>query len=77
MWVGPKPRIIVTDPVLIKDVMNKIYDFTKPESNPLFKLLVTGLVVYEGEKWAKHRRITNPAFNVEKLKVILLHILVA
>ena len=60
------------DPELIKDVLNKIYDFPKPDTNPLFKLLVTGLVNYEGEKWSKHRRIINPAFNLEKLKVTFL-----
>jgi len=28
-----------------------------------------GLVSYHGEKWTKHRRIVNPAFHMEKLKV--------
>ena len=59
----------ITDPELIKDVLNKIYDFPKPHSNPLIKLLATGLVNHEGEKWSRHRRIINPAFNIEKLKV--------
>ena len=61
--------MIITDPELIKDVLNKIYDFPKPDANLLLKLVVTGLVNYEGEKWSKHRRIINPAFNLEKLKV--------
>ncbi|KAK4285527.1 hypothetical protein QN277_002216 [Acacia crassicarpa] len=71
MWIGASPRILITDPVLIKDVMNKIYDFPKPDTNPVAKLLVTGLVNYNGDQWAKHRRIINPAFNVEKLKIML------
>ncbi|KAK4285805.1 hypothetical protein QN277_002453 [Acacia crassicarpa] len=71
MWMGASPRILITDPVLIKDVMNKIYDFPKPDANPVLKLLVTGLVNYNGDQWAKHRRIINPAFNVEKLKIML------
>ncbi|XP_028763703.1 cytochrome P450 CYP72A219-like isoform X2 [Neltuma alba] len=71
IWLGPVPRIILTDPVLIKEIMNKVYDYPKPHSNPLIRLLATGLAVYEGEKWAKHRRIINPAFNIEKLKIML------
>ncbi|KAI9083632.1 hypothetical protein K1719_034574 [Acacia pycnantha] len=71
MWIGASPRILITDPVLIKDVMNKIHDFPKPDANPVLKLLATGLASYNGDQWAKHRRIINPAFNVEKLKIML------
>ncbi|KAL2331431.1 hypothetical protein Fmac_019012 [Flemingia macrophylla] len=70
IWFGPKPRVTLTDPELIKEVFNKMYDFQKP-ANPLVKLLATGLINYEGEKWNKHRRIINPAFNLEKLKYML------
>jgi len=58
--------VIITEPELIKDVFNKIYDFPKPDMNPQVKLLATGLLNYEGEKWNRHRRIVNPAFNLEK-----------
>ncbi|XP_061337077.1 cytochrome P450 72A68-like isoform X1 [Gastrolobium bilobum] len=71
IWLGPMPSVTLTDPELIKDVLNKIYDFPKPNANKLVKLLVTGLVSHEGEKWSKHRRIINPAFNLEKLKIML------
>ncbi|XP_061337076.1 cytochrome P450 72A68-like [Gastrolobium bilobum] len=71
IWFGPIPRVTLTDPELIKDVFNKIYDFAKPNANPLIKLLATGLASHEGEKWRKHRRIINPAFNLEKLKIML------
>ncbi|KAI9116591.1 hypothetical protein K1719_012758 [Acacia pycnantha] len=71
MWIGASPRILITDPVLIKDVMNKIYDLPKPDVDPVLKLLATGLAHYNGDQWAKHRRIINPAFNVEKLKIML------
>ncbi|XP_061340191.1 cytochrome P450 72A68-like [Gastrolobium bilobum] len=72
IWMGPIPRVTLTDPELIKDVLNKNYDFPKPNIvNPLVKLLATGLANHEGEKWSKHRRIINPAFNLEKLKIML------
>jgi len=58
----------ITDPEQIKDVFNKIYDFQKPHSNPLVRILATGLVSLEGEQWSKHRKIINPAFHLEKLK---------
>jgi len=54
---------------MIKEIMIKYEEFQKPNTNPLAKMLVKGLVAYEGEKWAKHRKIINPAFHLEKLKV--------
>ncbi|CAJ2659454.1 unnamed protein product [Trifolium pratense] len=71
MWFGPTPRVILTDPELVKEVFNKIYDFQKPNNNPLVRILATGLIIHEGEKWNKHRKIINPAFNLEKLKMML------
>ncbi|KAJ1384867.1 Cytochrome P450, partial [Sesbania bispinosa] len=71
IWFGPIPRVTLTDPELIKDVLNKIYDFPKLNTNSLLKLLASGLVTLDGEKWNKHRRIISPAFNLEKLKIML------
>ncbi|KAG9455259.1 hypothetical protein H6P81_008163 [Aristolochia fimbriata] len=69
MWIGTQPRVIILDPEIIKDVLsNKFGHFEKPSLNPLTKLLATGLSDYEGEKWAKHRRILNPAFHLEQIK---------
>lgn len=48
-----------------------IEDFPKPKLSSLAKYLSNGIVQYEGEKWAKHRKIINPAFHIEKLKVRL------
>nr|ASB17941.1 cytochrome P450 CYP72A546 [Polygala tenuifolia]BBE15474.1 cytochrome P450 [Polygala tenuifolia]BBE15476.1 cytochrome P450 [Polygala tenuifolia] len=70
-WLGPIPRVTLMDPDQIKEILIKIYDFQKPTSNPLVKILATGLASYEGQKWARHRKIINPAFNLEKLKIML------
>nr|XP_048321575.1 cytochrome P450 CYP72A219-like [Ziziphus jujuba var. spinosa] len=67
-WLGPYPRVIIRNLEDVKDVFAKHVDFQKPRSNPFVKLLVTGLANHEDEKWAKHRRIINPAFHIEKLK---------
>ncbi|KAF4386828.1 hypothetical protein F8388_006783 [Cannabis sativa] len=68
MWIGPTPRVHITNPENIKDVFMKIGDFPKPHSNPLVELLAKGLASYDGHKWAKHRKIINPAFHMEKIK---------
>ncbi|PHT42644.1 hypothetical protein CQW23_16669 [Capsicum baccatum] len=71
-WLGPIPRVTILDPKLIKEVLsNKSGEFRKPKISAFLKLFVTGLGTYDGEKWAKHRRILNPAFHMEKLKLML------
>ncbi|XP_010535013.1 PREDICTED: cytochrome P450 72A13-like [Tarenaya hassleriana] len=67
-WLGPIPVITLTNPEQIKEVFNKVYDYEKPHIFPLVRLIATGLVNYDGDKWAKHRRIINPAFHLEKIK---------
>ena len=69
MWIGPKPRVNIMNPDQIRDVFMKINEYQKPTHPPL-KPLACGLASHEGEKWAKHRKIINPAFHQEKLKVI-------
>lgn len=62
---------MITNPEQIKEVFNKIYDFEKAATFPLFRLLAGGLASYKGDKWATHRRIINPAFHLEKIKVLV------
>ncbi|KAJ3695262.1 hypothetical protein LUZ60_000639 [Juncus effusus] len=69
MWFGPYPRVILRDPELVKQVLsNKFGHFQKPNINPSGRGLARGVATYEREKWAKHRRIINPAFHIEKIK---------
>lgn len=57
-------------PERIRDIMTKLDEFQKQSTNPLVRLLATGLASYNGKKWAKHRKLINPAFRFEKLKVV-------
>ncbi|KAL8508041.1 hypothetical protein ACS0TY_018556 [Phlomoides rotata] len=71
-WLGPKPSAIITDPELVKEVLTKSNLYLKPvNTNPLVNLISQGLAGYEKEKWAKHRKIINPAFHIEKLKLMI------
>ncbi|XP_027063440.1 cytochrome P450 CYP72A219-like [Coffea arabica] len=70
-WAGPMPAVLLMDPEHIKEVMNKSFNYLKPPGNPLSKLLATGLVSYETDKWSKHRKLINPAFHLEKVKLML------
>nr|XP_043640145.1 cytochrome P450 CYP72A219-like [Erigeron canadensis] len=71
-WAGPIPVLHTTDPAMIKEVFGNYQDFQKQRGgNPLTRLLAKGLVDVEGERWVKHRKIINPAFHVEKLKVMV------
>ncbi|CAL5403167.1 unnamed protein product [Camellia sinensis] len=67
-WIGPTPRVTITDPKLIKEILHNYEAFQKSAMNPLGKLLVRGLGSCECEEWVKHRNLLNPAFHLEKLK---------
>ncbi|KAJ4975954.1 hypothetical protein NE237_001060 [Protea cynaroides] len=71
-WFGTNPRLYIMDPDLIRDIMsNKFGHLAKLKRNRILRFFLSGVVAYEGEKWAKHRRIINPAFHMEKLKHML------
>ncbi|GMI82506.1 cytochrome P450, family 721, subfamily A, polypeptide 1 [Hibiscus trionum] len=67
-WFGSKPRLGISDPDIIKEVAMS-GSFDKVGFNPMSKMLFgQGLVGLRGEEWAIHRRITNQAFNMERVK---------
>ena len=67
--------IVISKPEHFKEALTKIHEFRKPQTNPIVGKLFSGLLNYEDEQWAQHRRMLNPAFRVEKLKVIALNFL--
>ncbi|KAH8940043.1 hypothetical protein BDL97_15G067200 [Sphagnum fallax] len=74
-WFGWEPRITITDVNLIKQVLpNKDHAFTKSQMMLKYSMPVIGkgLVTTDGEEWALHRRIVNPAFHHEKLKAMVI-----
>ncbi|KAJ7295935.1 hypothetical protein O6H91_Y154600 [Diphasiastrum complanatum] len=70
-WWGIEPRITVTEPEIIKEILaTKAGHFGK---SPLQQkggvaLLGNGLIMANGEDWAHRRRIVSRAFQLEKLK---------
>ncbi|XP_006348910.1 cytochrome P450 CYP72A219-like [Solanum tuberosum] len=72
VWLGPYPVVLITDPEHVKEIFTKNYVYQKEtHPNPFSKLLAIGLAKLEEDKWAKHRKIINPAFQTEKLKHML------
>ncbi|KAM5573281.1 cytochrome P450 CYP72A219-like [Rosa sericea] len=69
-WNGTIPKVNITKPEDLKEIFEKHDDFHKVVS-PITTLLISGFAIYEGEKWARHRTIINPAFHLEKLKRML------
>ncbi|KAJ8759740.1 hypothetical protein K2173_009841 [Erythroxylum novogranatense] len=69
-WFGAKPRLAVTEPAMIKEVlMNTGGSYDRLLNDPLSKkLLGEGLAELRGQKWAMHRRIANLALNMEQVK---------
>ncbi|KAL5553578.1 hypothetical protein UlMin_040979 [Ulmus minor] len=70
LWYGHQPHLVLSEPELIKQVLNnkdKLY--TKVGIDGFIKrLLGNSILSKEGEKWAKSRKVANHAFHAESLK---------
>ncbi|XP_072980328.1 cytochrome P450 709B2-like [Typha angustifolia] len=71
-WFGPQPSICITDPEMVKQVLSNKFGFYGMEKQKpiIFAMIGKGLVLAEGSDWARHRRLLNPAFTVDKLKMM-------
>ncbi|CAN6294949.1 unnamed protein product [Urochloa humidicola] len=72
-WFGPQPRICLFHYESVRQVLwNKSGHFTKTDAHPtILALLGKGLVFVEGTDWVRHRRVVNPAFAMDKLKMMV------
>jgi len=73
-WFGAQPRICLLDYESVRQVLfNKSGHFFKNDAHPtILALLGKGLILVEGTDWVRHRRVVNPAFAMDKLKVIIM-----
>ncbi|XP_066350530.1 cytochrome P450 709B2-like [Miscanthus floridulus] len=71
-WFGAQPRICLLDYESVRQVLfNKSGHFFKSDVHPTFlAMLGKGLVLVEGTDWVRHRRVVNPAFAMDKLKMM-------
>ncbi|KAG0527682.1 hypothetical protein BDA96_06G254200 [Sorghum bicolor] len=72
-WFGPRARLVVSDHDVVATVMTDSTEaFDKSGfggGNPLARQLFgQGLPGLSGDKWARHRRVVAPAFNMERVK---------
>lgn len=71
LWVGPTPKVTIMEPKLIREVLLNHDIFRKPRTNPLARLLISGILAIEGQQWVHRRKILNPAFHFDKLKFMI------
>ncbi|WCJ22584.1 Cytochrome P450 709B2 [Euphorbia peplus] len=71
-WYGTRPVVSITDPELVKQVFSDFSFFLKPDCSPaVLALTGKGVALVNGPEWARRRKIVNPAFLVDKLKVMV------
>ncbi|PWZ24401.1 Phosphatidylinositol 4-phosphate 5-kinase 1 [Zea mays] len=71
--MGPRPRVCLFDYESVRQVLfNKFGHFFKDDAHPtILAMLDKGLVLVEGTDWVRHRRVVNPAFAMDKLKMLM------
>ncbi|KAF5179485.1 Cytochrome p450, partial [Thalictrum thalictroides] len=69
-WHGYRAELYVTEPDLIKEVLNNKNGVFKKSVGEKYmhKVMGNGLGIAEGKKWLKQRKLANHAFQIEKLK---------
>ncbi|XP_010540137.1 PREDICTED: cytochrome P450 72C1-like [Tarenaya hassleriana] len=67
-WFGPFPNVIIMDPEILREIFSRHELWPKPTFMSHAEVLVSGLVLLEGQEWSKHRKFLNPTFRTESLK---------
>ena len=69
-YLGPVPRLVITDPLLIRCLFVQNYNsYEKTSVARAFTLFGGGLLLASGDSWAEQRKMLNPAFNHAEIKV--------
>ena len=71
-----RPVLFITDTKIIQDItLNQVYDFVKPPHMmaDVIAMAGRGLVFAEGEDHKRQRKMMNPAFVHNNIKVIIIH----
>ncbi|CAL5071454.1 unnamed protein product [Urochloa decumbens] len=73
IWFGSTPRLIVSEPELIREVLlSRAEHFDRYEAHPLIRQFEgLGLSNLHGDEWARRRKILTPAFHVENLRLLV------
>lgn len=73
-WNGTQVEVVVSEPELVKEILtNKDGVYRKGKvSGAAKKYVGDGLVVAEGEKWSRLRKVANQTFHGQCLKVEIL-----
>ncbi|XP_010455498.1 PREDICTED: cytochrome P450 709B3-like [Camelina sativa] len=71
-WNGTKPTLYISDSEIAKQILSSKFGFSViPVKRPeVFLLFGKGLTFIDGDDWARHRRILNPAFSIDHLKAM-------
>ncbi|KAL6861167.1 hypothetical protein ACP4OV_016867 [Aristida adscensionis] len=69
-WSGSAPALWLGDYDMVRRILaDRVGLYRKADPGPeILALLGMGLVFVEGDDWARHRRVVNPAFTMDKLK---------
>lgn len=72
IWFGPTPRLTISDPALIREIFFTKSEYFEKYDPPLQvkRIEGDGLLNLKGDKWAHHRKIMQPFFYMENLKLI-------
>ncbi|GFP96356.1 cytochrome p450 734a1 [Phtheirospermum japonicum] len=73
VWFGPTARLTISDPALIREIFILKSELFEKNESPLLvrKIEGDGLLSLKGEKWAHHRKIIQPTFHTENLKLMI------
>ena len=70
-----RPAVAVTDVKLLHEItLHNTYDYNKPPMSGLRPLIGDGIITAEGEKHKRQRKMMNPAFAHNNIKVITVYL---